>query len=257
MSESNNQQDNQQDNEQSKAKQETTLGQSINKNALILAVFALICTSFIAVTNTATKKSIAANKQKAVEKALFELVPKISHDNNMLSDAIQLEPRTLSNRKSRTAYFAFKEEQAYAVVLPATAPDGYGGEIQLIVGIYYDGRLAGVRNVPPHNETPGLGDAIESKKSDWILGFNGKSLNQPKAKAWKVKKDGGEFDQMTGATITPRAIVKAVHKTLIYFKANKQTLFEKAKLNQAKRLNSPELVNSPEPKNSPEQANHE
>ena len=96
---------------------------------------------------------------------------------------------------------------------------------KLLVGIHQDGRVAGVR-VVKHNETPGLGDAIEVRKSDWILGFDGKSLLNPIAEAWKVKRDGGEFDQITGATITPRAIVKTVKNTLDYFQANRENLFQ-------------------------------
>ncbi|HCE41269.1 MAG TPA: electron transport complex subunit RsxG, partial [Alcanivorax sp.] len=110
-------------------------------------------------------------------------------------------------------------------VLEATAPDGYGGAINLIVGVDMDGRVLGVRAVPPHNETPGLGDKIERRKSDWILSFNGKSLDNPAPDGWAVKKDGGRFDSFTGATITPRAVVTAVHRALRYFNAHRDDLF--------------------------------
>ena len=103
------------------------------------------------------------------------------------------------------------------------APDGYAGAIKLLVGIRANGTLAGVR-VISHKETPGLGDGIETKRSNWILGFNDTSLDKPDLHGWQVKRDGGQFDQLTGATITPRAIVKAVHQSLVYFKHNKQTL---------------------------------
>ncbi len=205
----------------------TVFSKSISKNSVILAIFALATSALIAFTQHATEERVEANKQKALERALFELIPADSHDNQMLDDKILLDKGVLSNRKARFAYFAFKDNKPYALVLPATAPDGYGGEIQLIVGLYFNGEVAGVRVVPPHNETPGLGDAIETKKSDWILGFNGRSLESPEPSQWLVKKDGGVFDQMTGATITPRAIVKAVKKSLEYFNEQQEQLLRK------------------------------
>jgi electron transport complex protein RnfG len=114
-----------------------------------------------------------------------------------------------------------------AAVLASIAPDGYAGTIKLLVGINYDGSIAGVR-VVSHKETPGLGDAIEAERSDWILGFNGHSLREPGEERWKVKKDGGIFDQFSGATITPRAIVAAVHNTLSYYQNNREALFAAA-----------------------------
>jgi electron transport complex protein RnfG len=206
--------------------------QSISKNSIILATFALVTAALIVLTQIGTEDLIEANKQQALEKALFELIPAESHDNQMLKDKVLLNKGILSNRKDRFAYFAFKNNEAIALVLPVTAPDGYGGEIQLIVGIYFNGEISGVRIVPPHNETPGLGDAIETKKSDWILGFNNKSLQNPKARKWSVKKDGGVFDQMTGATITPRAVVNAVYNSLLYFENNKTELLQRLKREQ-------------------------
>ena len=108
-----------------------------------------------------------------------------------------------------------------------TAPDGYNGDIRLLAAIDVTGTVLGVR-VVSHRETPGLGDPIEVERSDWVLGFTGKSLLSPQGKSWAVKRDGGEFDQFTGATISPRAVVKAVHNTLLYFKTNQKSLFETA-----------------------------
>ena len=208
------------------------LEKSISKNSVILASFAFITAALIALTQLSTEKAIERNKQKALEKALFELIPKEQHDNQMLDDKLLLTAGTLSNRKARYAYFAFKDDQPQALILPASAPDGYGGEIQLIVGIYFNGELAGVRIVPPHNETPGLGDAIEVKKSPWMLAFNGKSLQNPHPEKWAVKKDAGDFDQMTGATITARAVINAVYKSLIYFEQNHQSLLAQLQTEQ-------------------------
>lgn len=203
--------------------------ESITKNSIILAVFALLTAAMIVFTQIGTEERVEKNKQIALEKALLEVIPEENHDNQMLDDVIVLPAGTLANRKSRPAYFAFLNNEPNAIILPATAPNGYGGEIQLIVGIYFSGEVAGVRVVPPHNETPGLGDGIEIKKSKWILGFNGKSLSDPVAEKWLVKKDGGEFDQMTGATITPRAVVDAVYQSLNYFEQHQNELLAQLK----------------------------
>ncbi len=108
--------------------------------------------------------------------------------------------------------------------IPVVAPDGYSGDIRLLVGILANGELAGVR-VLNHRETPGLGDAIETRRSDWIRQFAGLSLDAPPANAWTVRKDGGEFDQFAGATITPRAVIKAVRQALVFFEQNQAILF--------------------------------
>jgi electron transport complex protein RnfG len=110
-----------------------------------------------------------------------------------------------------------------AVILPVTAPDGYSGTIELIVGVNRDGTVAGVRALQ-HRETPGLGDKVDVKKSDWVLDFNGHSLGQPPEEQWTVKKDGGVFDTFTGATITPRAVTAAVKRGLLYFDAHRESL---------------------------------
>ena len=116
----------------------------------------------------------------------------------------------------------------------AIAPDGYTGPITLLIAVRYDGDLAGVR-VVTHRETPGLGDYIEIERTPWIRGFEGKSLDTPVAARWKVKKDGGDFDQVTGATITPRAVVKAVHQGLEFFATNRERLFAPAAPLEVKR----------------------
>ena len=201
------------------------LFQSISKNALLLGSFALITTGLVALTSNATRERIILAHHKALEKALLEIVSKDSHNNNLLKDYIKVNSPLLALKTPEDAFLARQDGTPVAAIIPTLAPEGYGGSISLIVGIQYDGTITGVRIVPPHNETPGLGDKIEIKKSDWLLNFNGKSLTNTKDKAWKVKKDGGEFDQLTGATITPRAVVKAVHNTLKYFDYNKEQLF--------------------------------
>ena len=122
-------------------------------------------------------------------------------------------------------YRARRGDEVTGIILPATARDGYSGDIRLLVGIGRDGAVAGVR-VLSHRETPGLGDKIELKKSDWVLSFDDKTLGDPAAEKWAVIKDGGEFDAFTGATVTPRAVVAAVKSAMEYSQNNRSALFE-------------------------------
>lgn len=200
---------------------------SIRKNAIGLSLFALVTVGSIAATYTLTHESIAHNIAMAQAKALNEIVPIGSYDNDILTSTISLEDfdTALLGPINKTAviHLAINNGKVSTVLIPAVAPDGYTQEITLLVGIHADGTLAGVR-VTEHRETPGLGDKLDLKKSDWILGFAGLSLENPEADKWKVKKDGGDFDQFTGATITPRAAVNAVKKALVFFAENKDTL---------------------------------
>ena len=203
------------------------LGQSISKNSLLLAAFALATAGTLALTNLWTKDRIAAAERAAQQRALFEIVPLQTHDNDMLTDVIPVplaaQP-VLNVDGGAVIHRARLNGEITALILPAVAPDGYSGDIEMIVGVNRDGSLAGVR-VIKHKETPGLGDKIDLKKSQWILGFNGKSLQLPFLDGWKVKKDGGEFDQFAGATITPRAMVGQVKRVLEFVTANQQSLF--------------------------------
>lgn len=193
--------------------------------AAILMLFAAIGAALVGLTFDTTKEQIRLNEKLTLLKKLNTLLPQSIYDNDMLNDTIILKPDYLLGTNSEsTAYIARKQNKPVAIVLSAVAPNGYNGPINLLVGIKYDGTLAGTR-VVKHRETPGLGDVIEKNKSDWILGFENKSLTNPNSKKWKVKRDGGDFDQFTGATITPRAVVKAIHSALIYFKKHKTTLF--------------------------------
>lgn len=201
------------------------LFKSVSKNAALLGLFAVVTTGLVAFTSTATKEKIIEARHQALKKALFELLPNSEHNNDLLNDYMEVNHPLLAHKTPQEAFFARRNGEPYAIILPATAPAGYGGAISLIVGIRYDGTITGVRVIPPHNETPGLGDKIEINKSDWILVFNEKSLQNTPDKQWQVKKDGGNFDALTGATITPRAVVKAVFNTLKYFEHNKERLF--------------------------------
>ncbi|WP_116364883.1 electron transport complex subunit RsxG [Parahaliea mediterranea] len=203
------------------------LGQSISRNSLLLGLFAVVTTVLIAGTYLATRDRITAAQRQAEEKALLEIVPDERHDNNMLDDTVTIAAGALGLKQGKPAYIARQGREAVAIILPATAPDGYSGAIELIVGVNRDGSVAGVR-VLNHRETPGLGDKVELNKSDWVLGFNGRSLEKPAAENWAVKKDGGAFDQFTGATITPRAVVAATKGALEYARAHHDSLFADA-----------------------------
>lgn len=198
---------------------------NIISSAVMLSLFAMIGTAIVAFTFDMTHERIAATERADLLRNLHRIVPMERHDNDLFTDTIQvIAPEFLGTSAPITIYRARKEGKPVAVVLSPVAPDGYSGDIRLLVGIYEDGTLAGVR-VISHRETPGLGDPIEESRSDWILKFTGRSLKDPTEDQWRVKKDGGAFDQFTGATITPRAVVKAVRKALVYFKQHEDELF--------------------------------
>ncbi|MCQ4349005.1 electron transport complex subunit RsxG [Pseudomonas stutzeri] len=196
---------------------------SMLRNALVLGLFAIATVGLVAVTQLGTAERIASAEREAQVRALAEILPQGSYDNQLLDHSLQLSDPRLGSPRPLPAYRALKGEQPTAIILQAIAPDGYSGSIRLLVGIRADGRLAGVR-VLAHKETPGLGDKIELAKSPWIRAFDGKSLTDPDTAGWAVKKDQGQFDQFAGATITPRAVVKAVHHALQYFDAHRAEL---------------------------------
>lgn len=201
------------------------ISRSMLKNSLVLGLFAIATVGLVALVQQATASRIATSEREAQVRALTEILPADSYDNHLLDNPIQVhDPILLGNKRPQPAYIALKDGQPSALILRVTAPDGYGGAIQLLVGIRADGQLAGVRALS-HKETPGLGDKIELAKSQWIRSFEGKSLSDPNEEGWAVKKDRGNFDQFAGATITPRAVVKATHKALQYFDAHKKELF--------------------------------
>jgi electron transport complex protein RnfG len=201
------------------------LGRTMGLNSLLLGLFAALTTVIIAGTYLGTRERIAESQRAAEQKALLEIVPDERHDNELLDDTLPVGPKTdlLELRQEKQIYIARKSGEAVAVILPVTAPDGYSGAIELIVGINRDGTVAGVRALQ-HRETPGLGDKVDVKKSDWVLEFNGRSLQSTTEERWAVKKDGGVFDTFTGATITPRAVTAAVKRGLLYFDAHRETL---------------------------------
>lgn len=202
-----------------------------SKTAFTLIAFSLVFTTLLAFIYQITKAPIEKS-EAAARMALFgQIVPPNMHDNDLLKDGVTIAPNgLLGNTQPSIANIARINHAPAAVVIEAIAHDGYAGDIKLLIAIKVDGTIAGVR-VLAHKETPGLGDYIDILKGDWIKLFNGESLTKTSEPNWTVKKDGGQFDYMAGATITPRAVVKAVHKALQYVEANKQTLFVENKVN--------------------------
>ena len=193
--------------------------------AVILCLFAIAGTAMVAFTYDRTRDRIAANEREVLMRKLNVLIPQDDYDNNLFEDTLKVrDAKLLGTDEAVTVYRARREGKPVALVMAPVAPDGYSGTIKLLVGIGYDGILTGVR-VSAHHETPGLGDAIDEERSDWIFGFDGKSLGNPPLDRWRVKRDGGAFDQLTGATITPRAIVKAVRKSLLYYREHRADLY--------------------------------
>lgn len=205
------------------------LVKSVSKNSLVLGTFAIATTGLVVATQLSTADRIEEQHRLALEKTLAEVLPAGGYDNPLGSDTLTLAPDPLlGTSKPAVAYIARLGDVREAVVFQSVAPEGYGGSINLLVGVDKHGNITGVRAMTPHAETPGLGDKIELKKSPWILGFNGKSLSDPDESRWAVKKDGGAFDALTGATITPRAVVSAVKNTLLYARQHQATLFAPA-----------------------------
>jgi H+/Na+-translocating ferredoxin:NAD+ oxidoreductase subunit G len=199
---------------------------------LTLAAFAIAATSLVVLTEDTTHDKIIDEDRKTLLKAINAVITNDQYDNEILTDTLILgSNKNLGTKKVSTVYRARKNGKPVAAVLTTIAPNGYNGKIKLLVGIAFDGSLTGVR-VIQHKETPGLGDKIDIKKADWILNFTGRSLSNPDESLWKVKKDGGDFDQFTGATITPRAVVGAVKKSLLYFNTHRDALFVQSETKQ-------------------------
>jgi electron transport complex protein RnfG len=200
--------------------------QSVRQNAVALALFALITALLLSSINNLTADRIAHAERVAAQKALLEIVPPNRHDNDLLLDTRPIPEQfwsLLGLDEGGDIYIARSNNTPIAAIIPTVSPDGYNGNIAMIVGVNFDGSIAGVR-VVDHRETPGLGDKIELRKSNWILDFNGRSLKNTPTSAWAVKKNGGAFDQFTGATITPRAVINQLVNTLKYFEQDKSRL---------------------------------
>jgi electron transport complex protein RnfG len=206
---------------------------SILRTALRLAAFTAGAAAVLATAHWATREPIAASERRAQLAALSALLP-AQYDNDPLVDRIELlAPEGLGGDAPRTVWRARRGGEPAGAVLDVLAPDGYGGPIELLVGVDAEGTVIGVR-VVRHRETPGLGDPIERERSDWIDGFVGRGIGDPPVARWAVRRDGGEFDQFAGATITPRAVVGAVRKALTWFSENRAAVFDKVDASSAR-----------------------
>ncbi|MEI7757426.1 MAG: electron transport complex subunit RsxG [Bacteroidota bacterium] len=197
----------------------------ISSTAAAMIIFSLLASTALSISYFITKTPIEESDARAKRIFLNQVIPSNLYDNNLVKDTISVEPNPLiGNKKNIDIYRAKKNNQVIAVIIETIAPDGYSGEIKTLVGIDQEDKILGVR-VITHKETPGLGDYIEIEKSQWIKNFDLKSLDKMTEKEWAVKKDGGDFDYVSGATITPRAVIKSTYKSLLYAKENKKRLF--------------------------------
>lgn len=197
----------------------SSLQQNISYQAVLLGGFTLLATVLLVAGNMLTKDVIELRQKEDLLASLGQVVPEQYYDNDLLSS-----PIVINDEKDQpvTIFRGMLENQVSAVAYEISEP-GYSGVIRLIIGIDKKGQILGVR-VLSHTETPGLGDKIEANRDDWILGFNGLSLGNPPVSKWKVNKDGGQFDAFSGATITPRAVVKAIENGLVFFRDNQTEL---------------------------------
>lgn len=198
------------------------------KSGITLAVIAAICTALVALTYQLTHERIAANEQAWLEQSLQPALAGLFFDSGVSESRVTIPtPHGLPGSEDAVIYRVYSGDTPVAALFVISARDGYAGAIRLLVGVDINGTVTGV-HVLAHRETPGLGDRIESTKSDWAKQFDGRSLTDPQTSGWKIKRDGGEFDQLTGASVTPRAIIKAIAETLIYFNANRVAVFAAA-----------------------------
>lgn len=201
------------------------LRQRLGYHPVLLGLAVLITSGVLIYVNYATRDKIAVRLEEDLKASLAQVVPPAMYDNKILKDTVTIQGTDVSGKPNSTIFYrARKNGKIVAFAFPEVAY-GYSGEIDLIMGVDPNGTLLGVR-VIAHAETPGLGDKIEAGKSNWIFGFKGKSLTNPTEDKWLVKKDGGVFDSFTGATITPRGVVKGIKHGLEVFAAHRKELLQ-------------------------------
>lgn len=201
------------------------MNDGVAKSGLTLAAIGAICTALVAVTFQVTKDRISANEQAWLEQSLEPALAGIFFEGSITESKLIIPaPHELPGRDDVIVYRVFADTEPVAALFAVTAPDGYAGPIRILLGLSYDGEVTGVR-ILEHRETPGLGDKIASTHSDWVFQFDGRSLDDPDLKGWAVRRDGGQFDQLTGASVTPRAVIKAMRETLLYLEAHRDEIF--------------------------------
>lgn len=193
---------------------------AVTRNALVLGGFAAVAALALGWVHEITGERIACNRQAALEQRLEQVLPP-AVSAAALRDVAVLKDSPLGPGEHRVFRMADEDEH---LLMEVTAPEGYGGPIELLVAVNLAGEISGVRVIPPHRETPGLGDRIELRRSDWIRSFEGRSLENTETQQWAVAPDGGDFDAFTGATITPRAVTAAVHRALRFHDQHREQL---------------------------------
>jgi electron transport complex protein RnfG len=199
--------------------------QTIIKTGTTLAVIAAICTTLVPATYQLTRERIVANDKAMLEQALQPALAGIFYEGGVSeSRLVMLPPHDLPGSDAALIYRVYAQDKPVAALFAVTARDGFSGVIRILVGVEFDGTITGVR-ILQHRETPGLGDKIESTRSDWIFQFDGRSMGNPEVTGWAIRNDGGEFDQLTGASVTPRAVIGAIRDTLLYVAEHRDEVF--------------------------------
>ena len=199
--------------------------QTIIKTGATLAAIAAICTTLVAATYQITRERIVANDKALLEQALQPALAGVFYEGGVSeSRLVMLPPHDLPGSDAALIYRVYAQDKPVAALFAVTARDGFSGVIRILVGVEFDGAITGVR-ILQHRETPGLGDKIESTRSDWIFQFDGRSMGNPEVTGWAIRNDGGEFDQLTGASVTPRAVTGAIRDTLLYFAEHRDEIF--------------------------------
>ena len=192
---------------------------------MTLAAIGAVCAALVAITYSLTSERIAANEKAWLEKSLEPALAGLTFEGSVSESMLVIRtPHDLPGPDDVIIYRVYADDLPVAALFAVTARDGYAGAIRVLIGIEYDGTITGVR-ILEHRETPGLGDKIVSSRSDWVYQFDGRSLGDPRLEEWAIKRDGGEFDQLTGASVTPRAVIKVTKETLIYFGAHRDEIF--------------------------------
>lgn len=198
---------------------------AVLKSGVTLAAIGAVCAALVAITYSLTSERIAANEKAWLEKSLEPALAGLTFEGSVSESMLVIRtPHDLPGPDDVIIYRVYADEHPVAALFAVTARDGYAGAIRVLIGIEYDGTITGIR-ILEHRETPGLGDKIVSSRSDWVYQFDGRSLGDPKLQEWAIKRDGGEFDQLTGASVTPRAVIKVAKETLIYFAVHRDEIF--------------------------------
>ncbi len=198
---------------------------SVWKSGITLAIIAAFCTAIVALTWQLTAERIETNKKEWLERSLQPALAGLFFDSPVTESMLTIPPpHGLPGSEAAIIYRVYAGIEPVAALFVVSARDGYAGPIRLLIGIAMDGNVTGVR-VLEHRETPGLGDRIDLTKSDWVLQFDGHSLRNPEPARWAIRGDGGDFDQLTGASVSPRAVINAIRETLAYFEANRVAVF--------------------------------